>query len=73
MPGVEPGSNVYEEGPYDHVLLRYSMPVREEQTKGRRFDAVVRKPSRQAESNLASDASPIQRGSRGKRVRDTQT
>ena len=67
MPGVEPGSNVYAEGQYDHVLLNSSALSEKNREKGESDDASVGSPSRQSESNLASDVSSLQRGSREKR------
>ena len=51
------------------MFLLFSSALGEEQKWVKRVDALVRSPSRQSESNLASDVSPIQRGSTGKRVR----
>ena len=43
-------------------------PKEKNRERARGLTQEVRSPSRQAESNLASDAIPIQRGSKGWRV-----
>lgn len=58
MPGIEPGSNVASRSQYDYVLFNSLLPLEEDEERGRGLTQNVRTPSRQSESNLASDAYP---------------